>query len=69
MQQCCLQPKANVVFDPKPCNLKLSCGSTVVFILEDTQQITRGRIYEITLRAIGKGVAAPRRGELFAYGL
>lgn len=59
LQQCCLQPKANVVFDPKPCNLKLSCGYAVVFILEDTQQITRGRIYEITWRAIGKGVAAP----------
>lgn len=44
VQQCCLQLKANVVFDPKPCNLKLSCGSAVMFILEDTQQITRGRI-------------------------
>lgn len=69
MQQHCLQPKVNIVFDPMPCNLKLSCGSAVVFVLEDTQQITRGRIYEVSQRAIGKGVATPRRGDLCACGL
>lgn len=69
VQQLCLQPNANIVFDPKPCNLELPCGSAVVFVLEDAQQITRGRIYEISQRAIRKGVATPRRGELCAYGL
>lgn len=58
----CLRLKANTVFDPKPCNLKLSCGSTVVFVLEDAQQITRGRINEISQRATGKGLQLQEGG-------
>jgi len=40
-----------------------------VFVLEDAEQIMRGRIHEISQRATGKGLATPRRGELCACGL